>query len=74
MPSDATRTKTLWSETQLEMLYLSLEKDYPDARVKEIVADLVSRGLPETYLVEKAQDKCGAIGASRLRKLLKSRG
>ena len=73
-PSTQTRGRTLWSETQLEMLYMALNKDYPDARVLEIVTDLTDRGMPVHYLVEKVQDECGAIGAGRVRRIARHAG
>ena len=67
-------TRIPWSETQLEMLYLALNRDYPDTRVREIIGDLTRLGIAVSYLVEKVQSECGAIGAGRLRRLAQNGG
>lgn len=69
-----TRTKTLWSETQFEILYLSLKKNRPDSEIAAIVADLRKRGYRPYYLVHKARDKVGMAGAARLAALIKRIG
>ena len=79
MASDDTRTKTrtrtiaktLWSETQVDMLRIALRGNRPDAEVIEILRDLLGRGLPPDYLVDKAKAAGGVIAANRLRGLLK---
>lgn len=71
MASDGTRTKTLWSETQLEMLHIALRGNRPEAEVVDIVRDLLGRGLPADYLVDKAKAVGGVIAGNRLRSLLK---
>ena len=69
MNDDLTRTITLWSETQLELLTAALEKNKSGAHIIGIVKDLISRGLPAKYLVDKARDKVGMQAASRLNRI-----
>lgn len=71
MSEEPTRTKTLWSETQLEILYLSLKKNRPDSEIADIVADLRTRGYKPYYLVNKARNKVGMAGAARLAAIIK---
>ena len=66
-----TITKTLWSETQFEILYLSLKKNRPEAEIALIVQDLNRRGHKPHRLVAKARDKVGMAGAGRLAAIIK---
>ena len=71
MPSDdPTRTKTLWSETQFELLYAAFDKDRSDDQVREILRDLVSRDFPSAYLQDKVKSKCGMMAGSRCQKII----
>jgi len=67
---DRTRTKTLWSETQFEILYSAVKKNRPETEIVEIVKDLDSRGFPPSYLVQKVQEKVGMTSANRLKVIL----
>ncbi len=67
---DRTRTKTLWSETQFEILYGAIKKNRPEAEIVEIVKDLGGRGFPPSYLVQKVQEKVGMTSANRLKVVL----
>ncbi len=69
-----TETKTLWSETQFEILYLSLKKNRPETEIAAIVQDLHRRGHKPHYLVKKAKDKVGMAGAGRLAGIIKRIG
>ena len=46
MLNEDTRPKTLWSQTQFDLLYLALERCKPDIFIKEIMGDLNKRGFP----------------------------
>jgi hypothetical protein len=67
---DRTRTKTLWSETQFQILYSAIKKNRPEAEIVEIIKDLGSRGFPASYLVQKVQDKVGMTSANRLKVII----
>jgi hypothetical protein len=67
---DRTRTKTLWSETQFEILYGAIKKNRPEAEIVEIIKDLGSRGFPPNYLIQKVQEKVGMTSANRLKVIL----
>ena len=57
------------TDIRLETLYRALNRDYPDARVLEIVSDLAGHGLGLGHLVEKVHTECGAMGAGRLQRI-----
>ncbi|MDH3316926.1 MAG: hypothetical protein OER43_14325 [Gammaproteobacteria bacterium] len=69
-----TTTKTLWSETQFEILYLSLKKNRPEGEIALIVQDLNRRGHKPRHLIAKARDKVGMAGAGRLAGIIKRIG
>lgn len=69
--SENTTTKTLWSETQFELLFLSLKRNRPDREIAEIVMDLNRRGHRPRYLVQKARQKAGEKNADRLMEIVK---
>ncbi|MDX1513933.1 MAG: hypothetical protein R3174_09340 [Gammaproteobacteria bacterium] len=71
MSDDTTTPKTLWSETQFEVLYSAIQKKGPDREIVEIVKDLKERGFPPKYLVEKVQDKVGMTSANRLKGIIR---
>ena len=57
------------TDIRLETLYRALNREYPDARILEIVGDLVGHGLNLAQMVEKVHTECGAMGAGRLRRI-----
>lgn len=71
MAEDRTDPKTLWSETQFEILYAAIKKSGPDGNIIEIVKDLKERGFPPKYLVEKVQAKVGMTSANRLKGIIR---
>ena len=71
MTEDRTITKTLWSETQFEVLYSAIQKNGPDRAIVEIVKDLNERGFPCKLLVQKVQDKVGMTCANRLKSIIR---
>jgi len=46
MLDEDTRPKTLWSQTQFDLLYIALDRCKPDGIIKEIMVDLNKRGFP----------------------------
>lgn len=72
---DDTRPKTLWSQTQFELLYVALERNKPELLIKEIVVDLSRRGFPLEYLVARVRKKMGMVASNRLKLIMRpSRG
>lgn len=71
MAEDRTKTKTLWSETQFEILYAAIKKNGADKEIIEIIKDLKERGFPPKYLVEKVQNKVGMTSANRLKGIIR---
>lgn len=71
MAEDDTRPKTLWSQTQFELLLTALSRNKPDGFVKEIAADLSRRGFPPEYLVSRVRKKLGMVASNRLKVLLR---
>lgn len=71
MTENRTKTKTLWSETQFEILYAAIKKDGSDKEIIEIIKDLKGRGFPPKYLVDKVQSKVGMTSANRLKGIIR---
>lgn len=71
MKTERTNTKTLWSETQHELLYMSIQKNRPVKEIIDILRDLRDRGFSPKQLVDKVQDKVGMTSANRLKKIIK---
>ena len=65
-----TRTKTIWSETQFELLYAALGRNGSDHEIRDITLDLVSRDFPPEYLYAKVQRECGMMAGNRFRRLV----
>lgn len=68
--SERTATKTLWTETLLELLYAALEKQSGDSKVLEIIHGLKQKGLGAGYLLHRVRQDLGEEAASRLKKLM----
>ncbi len=71
MMNDTTLPKTLWSETLLEMLYVSLDKQRPDREILKLLMDLRSKGFRASYIVEKVNEEIGPGSIPRLKTLIK---
>jgi len=72
MLDEDTRPKTLWSQTQFELLYLALEHCKPDGVVKEIMTDLNQRGFPPEYVIPRVRKKLGMIASNRIKLILRT--
>ncbi|MCS3902174.1 hypothetical protein J2T55_000166 [Methylohalomonas lacus] len=68
--ADETLPKTLWSETQLDILFDALKHRRPDYQLLEILVDLRSRGFRRRYLLRKAEQQVGSEAVTRLKRLL----
>lgn len=69
--NDKTVSKTLWSETLIEMLLMALRKNRPDAEIKGMIKELHDKGYKNNYILEKVNKELGDIIARRVRILVK---
>ena len=67
---DKTEAKTLWSETVLEILYASLEKNKSDAAITEVLKEVKQKGFKRDYIINKVEKKVCEQAALRVKKLL----
>ena len=65
-----TATKTLWTETLIELLYSALKKSRNDRRVLKIVYGLKQRGLGAGYLLHRVRKDLGDRAAARLKNIM----
>lgn len=72
MAEDDTRPKTLWSQTQFELLYQALERNKAETAIREIVTDLSRRGFPPEYLLGRVRKKMGMVASNRLKLILRA--
>lgn len=72
MLDEDTRPKTLWSQTQFDLLFLALEHSKPDAMIKEIMLDLNKRGFPPEYVIPRVRKKLGMIASNRIKLILRT--
>jgi hypothetical protein len=71
MLDEDTRPKTLWSQTQFDLLYLALERSRPDGMIKEIMVDLKRRGFPPEYVIPRVRKKLGMVASNRIKLILR---
>ena len=71
MLNEDTRPKTLWSQTQFDLLYLALDRCKPDILIKEIMVDLNRRGFPPEYVLPRVRKKLGMIASNRIKLILR---
>jgi hypothetical protein len=71
MLNEDTRPKTLWSQTQFDLLYLALDRCKPDIFIKEIMVDLNRRGFPPEYVLPRVRKKLGMIASNRIKLILR---
>ena len=64
-----TEVKTMWTETLLEALYVALEKNASDAKIRQILNDLKQKGYDKDYLIEKVEKKMGPNAVSHLKRV-----
>lgn len=67
---EGTEIKTMWSESLLETLYVTLRKDKEDSVVLEVIADLRAKEYDDEYLINKVKKKVGPNAAVRMKNLL----
>ncbi len=69
--NEDTRPKTLWSQTQFDLLYLALDRCKPDIFIKEIMVDLNQRGFPPEYVLPRVRKKLGMVASNRIKLILR---
>jgi len=67
---DKTIAKTIWSDTMIELLCLSLKKERPDSEIKELVKDCRKKGFKRDYLINKVEKEVDHKAATRIRMLM----
>ncbi|MBT7950766.1 MAG: hypothetical protein HN764_04015 [Gammaproteobacteria bacterium] len=68
--TQATIAKTLWSETLIELLIVSLEKNLSDEKIVELLKDLKQKKFKPDYIVRKVSKSLGEKQANRVKLLL----
>ena len=71
--NEGTEIKTMWSESLLETLYVTLRKDKEDSVVLEVIADLRAKDYDDEYLINKVKKKVGPTAAVRMKNLLEGK-
>jgi len=72
MLDEDTRPRTLWSQTQFDMLILALERSKPDVMIRELMVDLNRRGFPPEYVLPRVRKKLGMIASNRIKLILRT--
>ena len=70
---DATQktiAKTLWSETLIDLLIVSLEKNLSDVKVTELLRELKQKKFKRDYIIGKIKKALGEKEANRVKLLL----
>ena len=63
------RSKTLWSETLLEMLFVSLRKERGDREVRQLLRELQSKGYRREELLVQTDQRLGRTASGRVKRL-----
>ncbi|NCF81135.1 MAG: hypothetical protein GWP74_05920 [Proteobacteria bacterium] len=71
MLNEDTQPKTLWSQTQFDLLYIALSRSKPDIFIKEIMVDLNRRGFPPEYVLPRVRKKLGMVAYNRIKLILR---
>jgi hypothetical protein len=69
MSRTKTITKTLWSETIIEMLIDGLKRNASDQEIREWVREIRNKGFKRRYVLAKVEKSAGAAAAERVRQL-----
>ena len=67
---DKTVTKTLWSETLIDMLIASLKANKSDAQIKGLLKECKQKGFKTSYLTEKVRKELDDAAAVRIKRLM----
>jgi len=63
-------TRTIWSETMLEILYESLQNNKPDEAVREVLKELKMKGMKPDEIIRKVAQKVDQQATVRVMGLL----
>lgn len=66
-----TVAKTLWSETLIDLLIVSLQKKQSDEKVMELLKELRQKNFKSSYIIDKIERAMDSTDAMRVRSLLK---
>ncbi len=66
----ATIAKTLWSETLIELLIVSLQKGQSDAKIIELLKELKQKKFKPDYIVRKVTKSLGESEGDKVKLLL----
>ena len=69
-PTTVTVAKTLWSETLIDLLIVSLEKNQSDDKVRELLKELKQKKFKADYIIGKIRKALGEKEANRVKLLL----
>ena len=72
MLDEDTRPKTLWSQTQFDLLYIALNRCKADGIIKDIMVDLNRRGFPPEYVLPRVRKKLGMVASNRIKLILRT--
>ncbi len=70
---DATQktiAKTLWSETLIDLLIISLQNEQSDEKVSELLKELRQKKFKRDYIIGKTNKALGEKAANRVKLLL----
>ncbi|NKB36501.1 MAG: hypothetical protein GKR93_04925 [Gammaproteobacteria bacterium] len=70
---DATQktiAKTLWSETLIDLLIISLQNEQSDEKVTELLKELRQKKFKRDYIISKTKKALGEKASNRVRLLL----
>ena len=65
-----TLAKTLWSETLIDLLIISLQNEQSDEKVTELLKELRQKKFKRDYIISKTEKALGEKAARRVKLLL----
>ena len=65
-----TVAKTLWSETLIDLLVISLQNNQPDEKVIDLLKELKQKKFKRDYIISKTRKSLGDKEANRVKLLL----
>jgi hypothetical protein len=68
--TSVTVAKTLWSETLIDLLIVSLQKGQSDQQVSQLLKELREKQFKPDYIVSKINKSMGEEEARRVKSLL----
>lgn len=69
-PTQVTVSKTLWSETVIEMLIVALTKNQSDEKIIELLKEVKQKKFDDDYIITKVEKSIGSKESNRVRLLL----